>query len=56
MVLDADGIMRGPGGFPFRLPSPGKYKQKKPDLQITGHIRREILKEFRTSDVLEDFV
>ena len=32
------------------------YRSEKPDLQITGHIRREILKGFRTSDVLSDFV
>ena len=32
MDLDADGIIRGQGGFPFRLPSPGKYKQKGPEM------------------------
>ncbi|EDS07049.1 hypothetical protein CLOSCI_01709 [[Clostridium] scindens ATCC 35704] len=31
------------GGFPFRLPSPGKYKQKGPEMR-NGHVAGNGLK------------
>ena len=56
VIVKEDGVGRGCGLQRLRLASPGKYKQKKPDLQITGHIRREILKEFRISEALGYFI